>query len=102
MRVVAALLLVLTAAPTAADPAARRPAGAARGRGTCAPRGCPAGGGAGARGAGRRPPAGRGEPGPPPRPADLRYPARFKSGAEPADVYRTLVTGLDGTPMLSY
>jgi len=36
------------------------------------------------------------------RPADLRHPARFKNGGEPADVYRTLVTGLDGTPMPSY
>jgi mono/diheme cytochrome c family protein len=36
------------------------------------------------------------------RPADLRYPSRFKNGAERADVYRTLVTGLDGTPMPSY
>ena len=36
------------------------------------------------------------------RPADLRYPARFKNGAAPIDVYRTLVTGLDGTPMPSY
>jgi mono/diheme cytochrome c family protein len=36
------------------------------------------------------------------RPADLRYPSRFKNGSEPADVYRTLVTGLDGTPMPSY
>ena len=36
------------------------------------------------------------------RPADLRYPARFKNGAEALDVYRTLVTGLDGTPMPSY
>jgi len=35
-------------------------------------------------------------------PADLRYPGRFKNGGEPADVYRTLVTGLDGTPMPSY
>jgi len=36
------------------------------------------------------------------RPADLRHPSRFKNGAAPADVYRTLVTGLDGTPMPSY
>ena len=36
------------------------------------------------------------------RPADLRYPARFKNGAQAIDVYRTLVTGLDGTPMPSY
>ena len=36
------------------------------------------------------------------RPADLRYPGLFKNGAAPVDVYRTLVTGLDGTPMPSY
>ena len=36
------------------------------------------------------------------RPADLRFPARFKNGSDPGDVYRTLVTGLDGTPMPSY
>ena len=36
------------------------------------------------------------------RAADLRYPARFKGGAEPGDLYRTLMTGLDGTPMPSY
>jgi mono/diheme cytochrome c family protein len=36
------------------------------------------------------------------RPTDLRYPGRFKNGSDPADVYRTLVTGLDGTPMPSY
>jgi mono/diheme cytochrome c family protein len=44
----------------------------------------------------------RDETGLPIRPADLRYPSRFENGAEPADVYRTLVTGLDGTPMPSY
>ena len=42
------------------------------------------------------------ETGLPIAPADLRLPANFKGGAEPADVYRTLVTGLDGTPMPSY
>ncbi len=36
------------------------------------------------------------------RPADLRYTRRFKNGSEPEDVFRTLVTGLDGTPMPSY
>jgi mono/diheme cytochrome c family protein len=36
------------------------------------------------------------------RPADLRFPGQFKNGATPEDVYRTLVTGLDGTPMPSY
>jgi len=33
---------------------------------------------------------------------DLRQPARFKNGARPEDLYRTLVTGLAGTPMPSY
>jgi cytochrome c553 len=28
--------------------------------------------------------------------------ARFKNGARPEDIYRTLVTGLAGTPMPSY
>ena len=44
----------------------------------------------------------RDETGLPIRPADLRFPSRFENGGEPADVYRTLVTGLDGTPMPSY
>lgn len=33
---------------------------------------------------------------------DLRRPQRFKNGSRPEDVYRTLVTGLAGTPMPSY
>lgn len=33
---------------------------------------------------------------------DLRNPRRFKNGARPEDIYRTLVTGLAGTPMPSY
>ena len=33
---------------------------------------------------------------------DLTKPQRFKNGARPEDVYRTLVTGLAGTPMPSY
>jgi len=33
---------------------------------------------------------------------DLTQPKRFKSGARPEDVYRTLRTGLAGTPMPSY
>jgi mono/diheme cytochrome c family protein len=33
---------------------------------------------------------------------DLTKPARFKNGSTPADVYRTLMTGLGGTPMPSY
>ncbi len=33
---------------------------------------------------------------------DLTRPERFKSGGRPEDVYRTLMTGLAGTPMPSY
>lgn len=33
---------------------------------------------------------------------DLTRPRRFKNGARPEDLYRTLVTGLAGTPMPSY
>jgi mono/diheme cytochrome c family protein len=33
---------------------------------------------------------------------DLTRPRRFKNGARPEDVYRTLMTGLSGTPMPSY
>ena len=33
---------------------------------------------------------------------DLTRPERFKNGARPEDIYRTLVTGLAGTPMPSY
>lgn len=33
---------------------------------------------------------------------DLRNPQRFKNGSRPEDIYRTLMTGLAGTPMPSY
>jgi DMSO reductase family type II enzyme heme b subunit len=36
------------------------------------------------------------------RPADLTEPWRFNGGASVADIYRTLRTGLDGTPMPSF
>ncbi|HXH13339.1 MAG TPA: cytochrome c, partial [Alphaproteobacteria bacterium] len=35
-------------------------------------------------------------------PTDLTRPLRFKNGATPQDLYRTLMTGLLGTPMPSY
>jgi cytochrome c oxidase cbb3-type subunit 2 len=35
-------------------------------------------------------------------PTDLTRPRRFKNGATPQDLYRTLMTGLLGTPMPSY
>ena len=36
------------------------------------------------------------------QPADLRLPQRFKNGRTAKDIYRTLTTGLDDTPMASY
>jgi mono/diheme cytochrome c family protein len=33
---------------------------------------------------------------------DLTHRASYKNGASPRDIYRTLITGLDGTPMPSY
>jgi mono/diheme cytochrome c family protein len=36
------------------------------------------------------------------RATDLTQPNRFKNGARPEDIYRTLMTGLSGTPMPSY
>jgi len=35
-------------------------------------------------------------------PADLAHPSWFKGGSAPADIYRTLATGMDGTPMPGY
>ncbi len=35
-------------------------------------------------------------------PRDLTNPASYKNGFAPRDIYRTIVTGLDGTPMPSY
>jgi cytochrome c oxidase cbb3-type subunit I/II len=35
-------------------------------------------------------------------PADLTRPASFKNGDRPEDIYRTLVTGMNGSPMPSY
>lgn len=34
------------------------------------------------------------------RPADLARPERFRGGARPEDLFRTLTVGLDGTPMI--
>jgi mono/diheme cytochrome c family protein len=36
------------------------------------------------------------------QPTDLTRPNRFKNGSAPQDIYRTLMTGLLGTPMPSY
>jgi mono/diheme cytochrome c family protein len=39
--------------------------------------------------------------GDPAQPADLRQP-HLRSGDEPLDIYRVLMTGLNGTPMVSF
>ncbi len=36
------------------------------------------------------------------KPADLTRSDRFKGGAEPGDIYRTLTAGIEGTPMPSF
>ena len=77
-------------------------AAAARGRRVYEEAGCAACHGDRGRGDGTSANALRDDVGLPIRPADLRYPRRFKGGAAPEDLYRTLVTGLDGTPMPSY
>jgi len=84
------------------EPPALDAAAVARGRETYVAAGCPSC--HGDRGHGDGPSASelKDEMGLRIKPADLRYPSRFKNGAEPPDVYRTLVTGLDGTPMPSY
>ena len=74
----------------------------ARGRRVYEDAGCAACHGDRGRGDGGSASALRDDVGLPIRPADLRYPRRFKGGSAPADIYRTLMTGLDGTPMPSY
>ena len=75
---------------------------AARGRAVFEAAGCTSCHGDRGRGDGPSAAQLRDDRGLPIRPSDLRYPGRFKHGSAPADVYRTLVTGLDGTPMPSY
>ena len=84
------------------EPPALDAAAVARGRQAYAAGGCASCHGERGHGDGPSAPELKDETGLRIRPADLRYPARFKNGAEPVDVYRTLVTGLDGTPMPSY
>src|SRR5207302_4126725 len=79
------------------EPPALDAAAAARGRQAYAAGGCASCHGERGRGDGPSAPELKDATGLRIRPADLRYPARFKNGAEPVDVYRTLVTGLDGT-----
>jgi len=95
----------VTARPTPVplpEPPALDEAAAARGRQLYEDAGCPACHGERGRGDGPSAGALRDDAGLPIRPADLRFPARFKGGTDPIDLYRTLVTGLDTTPMPSY
>jgi len=77
-------------------------ASAERGRAAYEAAGCAACHGTSGRGNGPSAKALQDETGLPIAPADLRHPQRFKNGSAPRDVYRTLLTGLDGTPMPSY
>ena len=36
------------------------------------------------------------------QPADLTHPRTFKRGEDPIGLYRTISTGLDGTPMAGF
>ncbi len=74
----------------------------ARGKQLYADAGCLACHGAGGRGDGESAPTLKDNRDLPIAATDLTRPSRFKNGARPQDVYRTLVTGLAGTPMPSY
>ncbi|HXG05054.1 MAG TPA: c-type cytochrome [Candidatus Binatia bacterium] len=74
----------------------------ARGRQLYADAECLACHGAGGRGDGPSAPTLRDSRGLPIAATDLTRPERFKNGRRPDDVYRTLMTGLAGTPMPSY
>ncbi len=74
----------------------------ARGRRLYADAECLACHGAGGRGDGPSAPTLRDNRGLPIAATDLTRPERFKNGRRPEDVYRTLMTGLAGTPMPSY
>ncbi|HEU5305671.1 MAG TPA: c-type cytochrome [Gemmatimonadales bacterium] len=74
----------------------------ARGKQLYADAECLACHGAGGRGDGPSAPTLKDNRGLPIAATDLTRPERFKNGGRPEDVYRTLVTGLAGTPMPSY
>ena len=74
----------------------------ARGKQLYADAECAACHGAGGRGDGKSAPELKDNQQLPIATTDLTRPQRFKNGARPEDVYRTLVTGFAGTPMPSY
>lgn len=64
--------------------------------------GCAACHGAGGRGDGPSAPKLKYDSGKPVKPADFSRQADFKCGQRPGDVFRTLVNGMDGSPMPSF
>lgn len=76
--------------------------GVARGAAIYLKTGCGKCHGAGGRGDGKSAAALRYDNELPIRPADFSKPADFKCGQRPGDVFRTLVNGMDGTPMPSF
>jgi mono/diheme cytochrome c family protein len=64
--------------------------------------GCQACHGAGGRGDGPSAPKLKYDSGKPVKPADFSRQADFKCGQRPRDVFRTLVNGMDGSPMPSF
>jgi cytochrome c oxidase cbb3-type subunit 2 len=64
--------------------------------------GCAACHGLGGRGDGKSAPKLKYDSGKPVRPADFARQADFKCGQRPGDVYRTLMNGMDGSPMPSF
>jgi mono/diheme cytochrome c family protein len=84
------------------EPPTLAPDAVAKGARTYAELGCPACHGLGGRGNGPAAAALRDTSGRRLSPADLAEPTFFKGGSDPRDVYRTLMTGFDGTPMPGY
>lgn len=74
----------------------------ARGKAVYKQQGCAACHGPGGRGDGPSAPTLKYDNEKPIRPADFGRPHDFKCGRRPSDVFRTLVNGMDGTPMPSF
>jgi mono/diheme cytochrome c family protein len=84
------------------SPPARSADAVSRGARTYEDLGCLACHGAHGRGDGPAASALRDTSGRPLPPTDLAQPTWFKGGSSPTDLYRTLLTGFDGTPMPGY
>lgn len=90
------------AAVSISDPPARTPALETEGKAIYARVGCPGCHGAAGKGDGPAAAAFRYPNGKPLRPADFTHPNNLKGGTSPRDYYRTLVTGIDTTPMAAF